>query len=123
MRTSLVEWGNCLLWGLLLTLVTCGLGMCGVWGWDGESGGNPLALFGLPLLIGWMGTNSIAVGVAAQAVICLSLAYLVRLRLHRRAALTANRAGSVAPPLRTNPWIIVLLLIVGFVVTVYCVGF
>ncbi len=123
MRPALLELGICLLWALLLTLVTCGLGICGVWGWNGETGGNPLALFGLPMLFGWMGTKSIAIGIVAQAVVCLCLTYLVRHSLRPQAA-AARGESAVAPrAYQTNPWIICLLVIVGVVVTFILVGF
>jgi hypothetical protein len=126
MRNIVVELGNCLLWllwGLLLTLMTCGLGIIGAKGWNGESGGNALALFGVPMLVGWRSTNSFTMGIAAQAVVCLGLTFLIRERLRRTSGLAANGAPTITPSGSTNPLIIAVMIALGLAAMICFAGY
>ena len=83
-----------LAWTVLLTLVTAGLGWLGIRDWDGETGGNWLALFALPGLIVLFSTESWLFALSAQTLVCLVIVCLVRGFVHLvRLVITSGASG------------------------------
>ncbi len=73
------------LWGAVLATVTGGLGLWGISGWNGETGGNDLALLGMPLLMGAMNFPQPlgwVIGGLAQLAVCMVPVVIVRGIIH-----------------------------------------